>query len=131
MNRVIRYLLVIIFLNGSTELHQVMQLPFLLSHYREHKGENPGLSLFDFFRIHYLDGQHPNDNDDEQDQQLPFKTPGTLQHTDIPQWQAPQLSIGLPPAAPALHVAIYTDGLLPARPFTVFHPPRSSRGIRI
>lgn len=67
---------------GSTELHEVLKLPFLLAHFREHRSETPLLTIMEFLRIHYTSGQHPDDNDDKSDKQLPFKSEGTIQHLD-------------------------------------------------
>ena len=113
-----------VFLNSATELHQLMQWPFLLQHFREHRTDTPDMGIFAFLRLHYLDLQHPNDQDEEQDQQLPFKSPGSIQHMDLPPWQDHPVQIdGLPVTGTAFRNT-YISGILPKRPFTVFHPPR-------
>lgn len=119
-----QYGLVIIFLIGATELHQFMQLPFLFTHYRQHQATDPDLGLLEFISLHYLHPQHADDGDDEQDRQLPFKSPGTLQHTDIPQWQQPQLLICDPPFSLYRHGTVHSSGPLSERSFAVFHPPK-------
>lgn len=57
----------------STSMYQVLlKSPFLFSHYKEHKTRDPQVSFVAFLSMHYW-GQHPDDNDDERDMQLPFK----------------------------------------------------------
>ena len=72
-----------IFLNCATELHQLFKLPFLLAHYHHHRGEDKSLTLYAFFKLHYS-GDHPTDNDDTEDTELPFKSVGQINHLDTP-----------------------------------------------
>ncbi len=71
---------------AQTELHQLLKLPALISHYLEHKAHNPTIGLGGFLVLHYL--QTPiHDDDYERDMQLPFKANDcmTLQvHTTAP-----------------------------------------------
>lgn len=67
------YIFLAIYLIGATELHQLLKMPLLLEHYNEHKLDNGNLSLISFIYQHYL-GDDGNANDDQKDQNLPFKS---------------------------------------------------------
>ena len=121
-----RYLYIIsalLFLNASTELHQFSRLPFLLTHYRDHKAENPLMSVLFFLKLHYSD-THPADNDDKEDQQLPFKTVVTLIHTDIPIINREQ-NIDSPYKLIIDRPGLFHIENIPSCPaVSIFHPPR-------
>ncbi|KYP13585.1 MAG: hypothetical protein A1D16_02355 [Flavihumibacter sp. CACIAM 22H1] len=57
----------------QTELHQLLKLPILIEHFKEHKALNKDITLLDFLKEHYL-GHTVIDNDYQRDMQLPFKT---------------------------------------------------------
>ncbi|MGA9212158.1 hypothetical protein [Kaistella sp.] len=50
-----------------------MKLPNLIEHFVSHKIDNNDLSLYAFFKMHYLDEQ-TKDKDYSEDMKLPFKT---------------------------------------------------------
>jgi hypothetical protein len=56
-----------------TELKELYRVPLLIEHFMKHKNENGSMSMIDFLKLHYV-GEKQNDNDDQEDQQLPFKT---------------------------------------------------------
>jgi hypothetical protein len=70
-NSKIVILLVFTILFASTELHEIIRLPKLLSHYLEHAVKNKNLSFSDFIFTHY-NTQHKDDRTN-QDDNLPFK----------------------------------------------------------
>ena len=57
----------------STEFHEIMKLPNLVSHYNEHKGENKNMTLWKFLCIHYAHGE-VYDDDRDKDMKLPYKS---------------------------------------------------------
>ena len=61
------------YLSNFTEVRQLVKLPNLLEHYITHKLLNENMSMYAFFKMHYLDEQIV-DSDYQQDLQLPFKT---------------------------------------------------------
>ena len=67
------YIFLAIYLLGATELHQLLKMPLLLEHYKEHKLDNGNLSLISFIYQHYV-GDDGNASDDQKDQNLPFKS---------------------------------------------------------
>lgn len=66
-------LLLSLYLVSATEFYQLLKLPILVEHYREHKREKSDLSVWEFLRIHYASGID-YDKDYEKDMKLPFKT---------------------------------------------------------
>lgn len=64
-----------LYLLSATEAHQLLKLPIVFQHFKEHKQEDKKITLLQFFAIHYLHGS-PKDKDYERDMQLPFKTSG-------------------------------------------------------
>ena len=65
---------------STTESLQFIKLPALASHYSEHKSAAHNLTFIDFLIMHYA--QHDdNDNDQDKDNQLPFK--GSLQNSTL------------------------------------------------
>lgn len=73
MKRFTAILLLITLLLSRTELYQLCKLPKLVTHYIEHKHENPAISLWQFLDMHYAHGD-VMDADYDKDMQLPFKT---------------------------------------------------------
>lgn len=61
------------YLLASSALGEVIKLPILFQHYFEHKSLTAQLSFDQFLIDHYNSIPH-TDNDEERDNQLPFKT---------------------------------------------------------
>lgn len=61
------------YLSTVTEFRQFFKINSFIEHYREHKAEDPSLSMLDFLDIHYGHG-NVVDDDYEKDMKLPFKT---------------------------------------------------------
>lgn len=55
-----------------TELHELLKLPLLVSHFDEHRHENKDLNLGQFLNMHY--NQSPKDSKHEKDHHLPYKS---------------------------------------------------------
>lgn len=62
-----------VYLISTTELYQLLKIPFFVEHYLEHKGLNNELTLWEFMTLHYF-GDDLRDDDDAKDMQLPFKS---------------------------------------------------------
>lgn len=58
---------------SQTPLQQMLKLPVLIEHFREHQKESQGISFTSFIQLHYFSG-NPKDNDYDRDQQLPFRS---------------------------------------------------------
>ena len=114
----------LLLLTGITELHQFLKIPFLVSHYQQHRKVTASLTLLDFLRLHYSGNHHPDDGDDAEDQELPFQSPGTILHTDIPLQArlilAPTPDFGITSVAHCF----FPEGHPCMRSYSIFHPPR-------
>lgn len=73
MRKSISILFLSIFLLSTTQLAELLKLPFLVQHFIEHQQENKDLSFIDFLEIHYAHGS-PKDDDHDKDMKLPFKS---------------------------------------------------------
>jgi len=73
MKRIIALTFLSIYLFSTTEFHELLKLPAMVVHYKEHQKEKPALSVWNFVTIHYAHGD-VQDKDHEKDMKLPFKT---------------------------------------------------------
>jgi hypothetical protein len=64
-----------VYLFSATEAHQLLKLPIIFQHYKEHKEEDKNISFLYFLNMHYMHGS-PVDDDYDRDMQLPFKSTG-------------------------------------------------------
>jgi hypothetical protein len=106
-----------------TELHELFRLPQLINHYGRHKSLNPEVSFPGFLMLHYLD-HHPDDNDEEDDRQLPFKSDDALWLVEKP---APlrRLVELVGPTLPRREPFAFTaENIFERQPGGIFHPPR-------
>ncbi len=123
MKRTLIGIWALLFLSSSTELHELAKLPVLLGHYSQHHAQDHTMTFFDFLKLHYL-AYHPNDNDDKNDNNLPFKSMTDLMHVDIPVLYPPE-EAGKLFFFHALKLACkYTEGIPVKTSFSIFHPPR-------
>ena len=67
---------------ATTELYQLLKLPFLVEHFMEHKEQNKDITLLDFLSLHYANGD-VKDADYEEDMKLPFKSHSNTITTNI------------------------------------------------
>lgn len=73
MIRFLLFLLLFQFSTNSELSNQLGKFPVLLEHFQEHKSLNKEVSLTDYLAMHYW-GNDLNDDDDERDNALPFKS---------------------------------------------------------
>jgi hypothetical protein len=112
-----------LFLVSSTELHEFLRLPYFLNHFFHHHSKDPRISFLDFIKIHYS-GSHPNDNDENDDKELPFKSKGSLTYIDTPvpfRREVPGKQIFFPDKKQGIQ---YEDDLSDKKICSIFHPPR-------
>lgn len=116
-----------VLLLAQTELHQLLKLPVLISHFMEHRAVNPHISLGSFLALHYLNAPI-HDDDYERDQQLPFKASDCMTsqvHSTAPvltsiELQHPQ------PEAPIAHNGYYRCFLPTPGTAEIWQPPKLS-----
>ena len=56
----------------NTELHQLVRMPVLLTHFSEHRASTSSLSFLEFLSLHYSDVANRHDTQKAHDQ-LPFQ----------------------------------------------------------
>ncbi|PJJ79550.1 hypothetical protein [Mucilaginibacter auburnensis] len=83
MKKLTAILILVAYLFSTTELHQLLKLPIVFQHYKEHKAWNSGISFLDFLDMHYMHGS-PHYGDYDEDMQLPFKSFDKCLSTTIP-----------------------------------------------
>jgi hypothetical protein len=74
MKRVLAIIAFSIYLFGTTEISQLLKLPFLVNHYLEHANQNKStLSFIQYLQLHY--NNHTQSHEDHhKESQLPFKS---------------------------------------------------------
>lgn len=82
LKRFIVILTLSLFVLTVTECNQLLKLPVLLEHYIEHKTSNQDISFSDFLYMHYA-GNDFNDQDQDRDMQLPFKSHSQFTSIDV------------------------------------------------
>ena len=76
MKKILAIGFVFIVLTGSIiDLHDLAKLPFMISHYQQHRNKSTSFSLSEFFSLHYGAQAESHDKEEhEQHKGLPFKT---------------------------------------------------------
>ena len=110
---------------AQTPMQQVLRLPILIEHFREHQAENGSISLADFLILHYFSG-NPKDADYDRDMQLPFRANDVVLVSSV--LLPAQVEVDFaPPAYEEKNYSIFcTTDLTPLHPFDIFQPPRLS-----
>ncbi len=112
-----------LFLFSATELHQLSRIPELISHFNQHSRKDSSMSFRDFLQLHYTTS-HPDDKDEQDDQELPFKSMAGINHLDQP-WSIPLFfMLTLCPEPGAVFILCYEQGLPCKTVAGIFHPPR-------
>mgnify|MGYP005866589715 CR=1 FL=1 len=73
MKKHLGILLLLVYVNSTTEFYQLLKTPLLIVHYWEHLAEGEPMGVWNFMSMHYFNGDL-RDEDYERDMQLPFKT---------------------------------------------------------
>jgi hypothetical protein len=76
---------------STTELYQLLKLPVLIEHYKEHKAQNTEMSFIDFLSLHY----NQEFAHDDTDNKLPFKSHSNCASVSIVAFIAQPFTINL------------------------------------
>lgn len=110
---------------SQTPLQQVLKLPVLIEHFKEHQQEAKPLSLLAFIQLHYFSG-NPKDEDYDRDQQLPFRSDAVVVldfNVEIPDHH---LKINSLPLFCEKSYPLFDVSSLPSRHgFDIWQPPKS------
>jgi hypothetical protein len=116
--------LLAIYLVSTTELHQLLKLPILIEHFKEHKAQDNDLSFLDFLSLHYSQ----EFDHDKTDNKLPFKSHSNCVSMSIVAFIAPPFVINLakptfiePKALSVFHKVIFKSTVIS----TIWQPPRA------
>jgi hypothetical protein len=115
-----------LYLFSSTEFKQLIKLPLLFEHYKEHKAIDGNISFLQFLRIHYHDAT-VIDDDYARDMQLPFKSHDVCHSNSITALTAtffPVTLEKLPSACIQKHIISNDDFINSVYLSSVWQPPR-------
>lgn len=116
-----------IYLFSTTEAHQLLKIPVIFQHFKEHKKEDKGITFLKFLDMHYMHGS-PVDDDYDRDMQLPFKTSLDCISVISPGFVPVSLEIPLakPVEIPEKNHILYQQGdILSPYLSCIWQPPRS------
>lgn len=126
----IALILFAIYAISSTELREIAKLPVLIQHYNEHRQLNHSITFSQYLVDHYNNLPH-TDNDQERDNQLPFKQVDStvMSSPAIP----PSSAINLKrPVMSVVKDVLFprNDQFIPSGNFSkIWQPPRSGSSI--
>lgn len=106
-------------------LNQFSKVPMLVVHYLDHQHRDARIALADFMSMHYW-GHDINDNDEEKDRQLPFKSlsANAVQHYVQPEPMVWSMNSGIAAYNPPVKT-LYRQEAIPDRSReALFKPPR-------
>lgn len=109
------------------EFHNLLKIPVLFQHFKEHRQLNPSISFWSFIKIHY---QYPPvvDDDYQRDRQLPFRDADCCLVTSTNVCVCQQFLVGIAkPADDIREFHLYNEINKPQfHSFDIFQPPRSN-----
>lgn len=107
------------------EFHNLLKVPVLVSHFKEHRQLDPAISFWSFIKIHYV-GPIVVDDDFQRDQQLPFRDADCCLVVASYVCECPQTNIEInEPAQSGIEFSDYYVLNKPIRaPYEIFQPPR-------
>lgn len=125
LRRLFSIFALLLMLATNSELYQLVKLPVLLEHYREHR-EGDGLNFWGFLQQHYFSGEQ-RQPDYERDMQLPFKTPHFISSISLLLAVPEQPIIGILPAPHTTEggTSRYSEWLPATFLQDIFQPPRA------
>jgi hypothetical protein len=114
-----------VFFLSTTSLSQLFKLPVLVAHYMEHQQLDRSISILDFLSMHYW-GQDSDDNDQDRDMQLPFKTIEQNSNAQVVVMPSCQITIEKPLVTGNTTQPVFSDADLTKPALAgLFRPPRA------
>jgi len=109
------------------ELHNLLKIPVLFEHYKEHRQLNPDISFWSFIKLHYLD-PIVVDEDYQRDQQLPFRDTDCCVMTLSSVCECLQIAVEIDKPEEVINdFHLFNEENKPQFvPFDIFQPPRTS-----
>ncbi|UCJ08282.1 hypothetical protein KTO58_03600 [Chitinophaga pendula] len=113
------------FILHDNGLNQLLKCPMLFVHYHEHQQRNASIGVMEFLCIHYW-GHDIDDNDDDRDIKLPYKSVDVhaFQHSYVP--LARTITVKQQTNSPVIiHYPVLKDQYLPEPALSsLFRPPK-------
>jgi hypothetical protein len=129
MKSFIAIIMMFLFISDSKEFIELHKLPLLVQHYYKHKAVEASLSLFQFLKQHYI-REIENDNDDKEDNSLPFKS---VVENNFPVIYLPAQDNHIP-SNDLNNCSFFNAQYAEWKPFNlifpVFHPPRYTNNFK-
>lgn len=127
LKRLAGILLVSVYMVSYAELHNLLKIPILFEHYKEHRQHNPGISFWSFIKLHYSD-RIAVDDDYQRDQQLPFRDADCCLMTLTSVCECLQIAVEIgKPAEISKEFNLFNEENKPRFiAFDIFQPPRTS-----
>jgi hypothetical protein len=127
VKRLAGILIISVYMLSFAEVHNLLQIPILVQHFKEHKKEDPSINFWAFIKLHY-EGPIVVDDDYDRDRQLPFQSTDCCTVISVAGiCECPQLShmeIIVPVESPR-QFSPYKEANKPHfTPIAVFQPPR-------
>jgi hypothetical protein len=116
--------LLVLYLASATEFSQLLKLPVLVSHFREHRQHDETLSLAGFLYMHYTN-HDLNDNDQDRDMQLPFKSlSGISASYQFLPAQSEIITLEQAPCSTTMNNCYQSSGLQSTYLSSIWQPPK-------
>jgi hypothetical protein len=127
LKKITAILFVSVYLFSYTELHQLVKIPLLVEHFREHRQEDKNISIWAFLKIHYLE-KMVKDSDFDKDQQLPLRDAdcNSMAATSICDFNLSAMELVTPNQLPRQFTVYREENKPQFASFDIFQPPRIS-----
>lgn len=121
-----------VYLMSTAHLTELLKLPALVAHFSEHRNESEEMTWWDFFCMHYGQG-NVFDDDRDKDMKLPFKSVTVFSPSAFICSPLPELLVSpwLPPAVPGLKFSQYKSVYSSLYPASIWHPPKWAAGVLV
>lgn len=109
-----------------TECHQLLRIPYLMQHFRQHRAADPNMDFGTFIQIHYFRPIVVTD-DFKQDQQLPFRNVDChMLNTTVCIYEPVTVEIDPPVEIPSVFYCYNETNKPQFSSFGIFQPPRQA-----
>jgi hypothetical protein len=112
---------------GNTELGELLKIPRLISHFRQHRCNDSRIDFCDFIVMHYVKGDDGTAADNQEDEQLPchnIKQQHSFAQTLSPTSKLYDITMNYP-ALKNTFIAKQQDGSLSGYVSLFLQPPRA------
>ena len=126
MKKLVALFILSFHLFSATALHELTKIPVLFLHYFEHKSLNEQITFVKYLVDHYNSIPH-TDNDEDRDNQLPFKSPdkGGYGHSSLAIPHFHHFTIKFPAPTVKKFTSLHSEDHIPASyQGKIWQPPK-------